>query len=195
MNYMLKYSLACVVLVLALASCRKEPNYPDEPQISFKRIEQVSHDALGIEKDSLFLIVKFQDGDGNLGLRPLVKNPQTDIDSQTPFNEGSIYENNFIIKVLRARPDVNNPGELNFEELQFPDGLNLNGRFPRISNDDREEPLEGEIRLALEITNENEFYYAVGDIIKFEVFIYDRTTPVPNKSNVIVSEPITLFTE
>ncbi|NDK56002.1 hypothetical protein [Pontibacter fetidus] len=190
MNYMLKYSLSCLLLVLTLASCRKEPNYPDEPQISFKRVEQYDHDALGVQKDSLFLVIGFQDGDGNLGLSSDDKSE----DYNFPFQKGSPYEKNFIIKVLRARPDPNNPGDPVFEELIFPTGTDLSGRFPRISNDDRKEPLEGEIKLALEITNENEQYYAVGDVVKFEVFIYDRTTPVPNKSNVVTSEPITLFT-
>ncbi|HEY4652121.1 MAG TPA: hypothetical protein VIG72_11945 [Pontibacter sp.] len=193
MNDMLKYSLACLLLVLALASCRKEPNYPKEPQISFKRVERFDHDDLGLQKDSLFLVIGFQDGDGNLGLRPLTKDG-SDPDSESPFNEGSPYEKNFIVKLLKQVPDPNNPGQLVFEEFRFPEvGFDLSGRFPRISADDREEPLEGEIRLGLEFTNEREDYFAPGDVIKFEVFIYDRQRPVPNKSNVVVSEPVTLF--
>ncbi|MBB6611963.1 hypothetical protein H7F15_13010 [Pontibacter sp. Tf4] len=193
MNYMLKYGLGCLLLVLALASCRKEPNYPDEPHITFKRVEQFDHDDRGLQIDSLFLVIGFQDGDGNLGLRTIdTENP--DPDSQPPFNQGSPYEKNFIVKLLKQVPDPNNPDEYIFEEFQFPvAGFDLSGRFPRISSDDREEPLEGEIRYGLELTNENEDFFAPGDVIKFEVFIYDRETPVPNKSNVVVSEPITLF--
>ncbi len=187
---MLKYSLACLLLVLALASCRKEPSYPDEPQISFKRVEQYDFDDQGLQIDSIFLVVGFQDGDGNLGL----SNDTTSSDTKPPFNTGSPYENNFIIRLLKWQENPNNPGQFEFREFEFPvAGFDLSGRFPRISQDDREEPLEGEIRFGMQFTNEIEEYFAPGDVIKFEVFIYDRDTPVPNKSNVIVSEPITLF--
>lgn len=189
MNYTLKYGLACLVLLLALASCRKEPNYPDEPEISFKRIEQVSHDDEGLQIDSIFLVINFKDGDGNLGL----STDRQSSDYFPPFNVGSTYENNFKVKLLQRVEDPNNPGQFIFREYQFPvEGFDLSGRFPRISTDDREEPLEGEIRFGMEFTEE---FFRPGEVIKFEVFIYDRETPVPNKSNVIVSDPVTLFTE
>lgn len=189
MKYTLKYSLACLLLALALASCRKEPNYPDVPQISFKRIIQTSHDADGLQIDSIFLVVGFQDGDGNLGLSSDDKSE----DYSFPFEKGSVYENNFQVKLLQQVPDPNNPSEFIFQEYQFPvEGFNLSGRFPRISTDDREEPLEGEIKFGMQFTEE---FFRPGEVIKFEVFIYDRETPVPNKSNVIESEPVTLFTE
>lgn len=184
---MLKYSLVCLLLVVALASCRKEPNYPDEPQISFKRIEQFSHDDENIRKDSVFLVIGFQDGDGNLGLSSAPDSP----DKQPPFQSGSVYENNFIVRLLQQVPDPNNPGKLIFVDYPFPvEGFTLSGRFPRISTDEREEPLEGEIRFGMEFTEE---FFRPGEVIKFEVYIYDRNTPVPNKSNVVQSDPVTLF--
>jgi hypothetical protein len=188
MNYMLKYGLASLLLLLVFTSCRKEPNYPDEPQISFKRIEKSEHDANGLQIDSIFLVVGFQDGDGNLGL----STDRNSGDFDPPFNQGSPYEHNFKVRLLEQVPDPNNPGEFIFQDFQFPvEGFDLSGRFPRISSDERPEPLEGEIRFGMIFTNEVAF--EPGDVIKFEVYIYDRTLPVPNKSNVIVSDPITLF--
>lgn len=187
MNYMLKYSFTCLLLLVVFASCRKEPNYPDEPQISFKRIEQFAHDANNLQIDSIFLVIGFQDGDGNLGL----SSDDKSADYNPPFQKGSIYENNFKVRLQKQVPDSNKPGEFTFIDYKFPvEGFDLSGRFPRISSDDRKEPLEGEIRFGMEFTEE---FFVPGEVIRFEVFIYDRETPVPNKSNVIVTDPVTLF--
>lgn len=173
---MLKYSLAFVLLVLALSSCRKEPNYPDEPQISFNRIEKFSHVQNGVRIDTLTFVIGYQDGDGNLGLSTTL--PE---DSAPPFNFGSPYYNNYVLTFYE---------QVNGEWVPFRGGFTLAQRFPRISNDDREEPLEGEIKFKYAFT---ELDIEPGTVMRFEAYIYDRDTPVPNKSNVVVSEPVTLL--
>ena len=52
--------------VTLLAGCFRPPEFPDEPEISFKSIVYKRGGDLG---DSLILSIDFQDGDGNLGLR------------------------------------------------------------------------------------------------------------------------------
>lgn len=189
MNNMLKYSLACLLMLLAFTSCRKEPNYPVEPEIEFRRIEKFTHEPNGIKTDTLTFVIGYKDGDGNLGLRPYDSRPgAADPDSKAPFNFGSPFYNNFYLKFYEQvkQPD----GSLTFEP--FRGGFELQQRFPRISTDERVEPLEGEIRFKYVIT---ELEVDPGTVLRFEAYIYDRQLPVPNKSNVVVSEPITLLVE
>ncbi|WP_242928362.1 hypothetical protein [Pontibacter vulgaris] len=186
MKYMLKYSAALLLLMLAFSSCRKAPNYPDTPEIEFKRIEKYSYIKDGVPTDTLVFVIGFQDGDGNLGLS--ATSPE---DKQAPFNFGSPYYNNFIVKFFRKeqQPD----GSSAFVEYQFPvAGFDKSGRFPRLSTDDRSEPLEGEIRYKMELTQDLPLFDN-GNTLKFEIFIYDRTTPTPNKSNVVLTDEVTLF--
>ncbi|QCR24897.1 hypothetical protein C1N53_04705 [Pontibacter sp. SGAir0037] len=187
---MLKNGLALFLLVVALSSCRKEPNFPDEPHIQYLRVEQ-SRAPLEqgqdprIARDIISIVIRFQDGDGNLGLSSTIKE-----DTEAPFNFGSPYYNNFIANLLIREQDPN--GGYRFVPYPFPElSSEFNQRFPRVSNDDRKEPLEGELKYTTEAFDSDIF--APGTVVKFELFIYDRTTPVPHKSNVIVTDEITLF--
>lgn len=184
MHYILKYSTPLLLIILLFSSCRKEPKYGDAPEIEFKGIEQYTYPASGVLTDSLVLVIGFRDGNGNLGLNPLTQG-KTEVDDQPPFNDGSPYQNNFIVRLLIK----NAQGQ--FEEYQFPvAGFDKSGRFPRISNDDREEPLEGNIKYSILLTED---LFDPGDVLKFEVFIYDRTLPTPLKSNVVTTSEVTLF--
>ncbi|MDX5421000.1 MAG: hypothetical protein LPK07_09595 [Hymenobacteraceae bacterium] len=188
MKYLLKYSAALLLPMLVFSSCREEPNYPDEPSIEFRRVEQYHFEEFGIKRDSLILVIGFEDGDGNLGLS------RTDeADKQPPFNPGSPYYNNFITDLYIKRPVPGNPSDSTFVKYQFPvEGFDFSGRFPRLSSDERAETLEGEIRYSLNMTSD---IFRPGDVIKFQIFIYDRTTPIPNKSNIVETTPIKLFTQ
>jgi len=190
MKYLLKYSAALLLPLLALSSCREEPNYPDEPRIEFRRVEQFHFQENGIQRDSLVLVVGFEDGDGNLGLTR--SNDPNHADRQAPFDQPP-YNNNFITDLYVKRPVA--PGSLDstFVKYQFPvAGFDFSGRFPRLSADERQEPLEGEIKYSLNITSD---IFRPGEVIKFDIFIYDRTTPLPNKSNVVETRPVKLFTQ
>lgn len=184
---MLKYSALLLLLVLVLGSCRKEPHYPNTPEIEFKRIEQVHlPEEFGIRRDEISIVIGFRDGDGNLGL-----SARATADTTAPFNEGSQFYNNFVVNLLIRQQ--NPAGDYTFVPYEFPvEGFDLSGRFPRISNDERQEPLEGEIKYTMreEFTSD---LFNPGDVIKFEVFIYDRNLPIPNKSNVVMTDEVTLF--
>ncbi|MEJ8803996.1 hypothetical protein [Pontibacter sp. H249] len=199
MKYLLKYSTSLLLLLLVLSSCRKEPSYPDTPEIEFLRVETEyrkevndSNQETGITTAILTMIVGYQDGNGDLGLRPLDNTPNTsDPDSQAPFQPGSIYENNFIAELFIKRPVPGNPTDSAFVKYELPvAGFDFSGRFRRLTSDDRTEPLEGEIRYTLSsITSE---FFKPGDIIKFQIYIYDRNLPVPNRSNIVETTPIKL---
>ncbi|WP_187264706.1 hypothetical protein [Pontibacter beigongshangensis] len=184
MKYLFKYSTMLVLLLVLFSACRKEPVYDVVPHIEFKRVEKFTFEENRLKRDEISIVIGFQDGDGNLGL-----SRTADIDKQPPFDFGSPYYNNFMTKLYIRRLQPN--GEFRFEEYIFPvQGFDFSGRFPRLSTDDRTEPLEGEIKYTLNITSD---LFNVGDVIKFDVFIYDRTLPVPHRSNTVTTSEITLF--
>ena len=71
---------------VGIASCFDPPEYPDIPEIIFKSLNFVSVPALPsgeVTPDSLILVLRFKDGDGNLGLSPNETAP--------PFNDRWYY--------------------------------------------------------------------------------------------------------
>jgi hypothetical protein len=200
MRYMLKYGTACFLMLLAFSSCRKEPVYDVVPEIEFRRVEQYyfidnpqeTNPARQLRRDSLVLVVGFKDGDGNLGLSDASLRPE---DSNSPFNEGSMYHNNFHTVMYIRVDDPGSSTGYRFEPYPFPiPGFQFTGRFPRLSADERPEPLEGEIKYSINEINSAEFaLLRPGTVIKFDIFIYDRTTPVPNRSNTVTTDEIVLF--
>ena len=181
MKYLLKYTASLLLLALLVSACREEPNYPEEPHITFDRVDQYTYTKNRITFDSLVLVVDFQDGDGNLGLRRTPIN-ESDPDFRPPFDQASPYFNNFVANLQIKRGNTYIP-------YPFPvSSLNLNGRFPRLSNDDKPEVLEGEIRYTL--TNFSDDIFDPRDTVRFEIFIYDRAL---NKSNVVYSDDVVLF--
>lgn len=62
------YFYFLVALTAGIIACKKAPVYPKEPVIEFKELKLVSTPA--ILTDSVFLLIKFKDGDGDLGNDP-----------------------------------------------------------------------------------------------------------------------------
>lgn len=83
---MFRRLLMIVFCGAAVASCFDPPVYPDEPEIIFKSLHFVDVPDLAtgeVTSDSLILVVRFKDGDGNLGLSPNEISP--------PFNDRWYY--------------------------------------------------------------------------------------------------------
>jgi hypothetical protein len=59
--------LSGVILVAAFATCIRPPDYPIEPQITFKSLSKTTMRQGSLNQDSLFLTLGFTDGDGDLG--------------------------------------------------------------------------------------------------------------------------------
>ncbi len=178
MKYLVRLSLFLLAPVL-FSACRKEPNYPDTPQIEFVRVDQKTEKENGILHDILTLVVSYKDGNGDLGLS---KTDTISGDFEPPFDLKSLYFNNFFADLQVKRGDTYVPYFQNA-------ALNFNGRFDRLSADGRKEALEGEIKYTI-----SSFYsdiFDAADTVRFEIFIYDRAL---NKSNVVYTNDIILFT-
>ena len=65
-----------LVLVVFLVSCERPPELPNTPFIEFQNVE---FNQVNNAQDSLIVTIRFEDGDGDLGL--------SDRDNQPPFNE------------------------------------------------------------------------------------------------------------
>lgn len=57
------------IFAVMLTSCFNAPEFANEPSISYNSII-FKHGATEFDQDSLILTINFQDGDGDLGLRP-----------------------------------------------------------------------------------------------------------------------------
>ncbi|MCJ8167420.1 hypothetical protein MKJ04_21445 [Pontibacter sp. E15-1] len=181
MKHLLKYSAALLLLPLLMSSCREEPNYPDEPEISFNRVDQFTYTKNRITFDSLVVVVDFQDGDGDLGLRRKSQG-EGDPDFKAPFDQSSPFFNNFFVNLQIKRGSRYVPFPFSSEFLNF------NGRFPRLATDDKSEVLEGQVKYTL--TNFSDDIFDPRDTVRFEIFIYDRAL---HKSNVVYSNDVVLF--
>ncbi len=70
---------------LMLSSCFDDPEFPDEPRITFESLRYVSQATSGAIVDSLILTIAFEDGDGDLGL----DNDEND----APYNPRHYFSN------------------------------------------------------------------------------------------------------
>ncbi|QMU29202.1 hypothetical protein [Adhaeribacter radiodurans] len=174
-----------LLLTGALWSCHTPPKFPIEPNISFKKVVPYHFTENGQPKDSIVVIIRFEDGDGDLGL--------TDADNQPPFNptgplvpngpvvpQGEFFYNYFIKMFVKRNGQ--------FEEFQFPSAGGLNGRFFPLAPDGRTGPLEGDLNYGIVIRPGRNF--VPGDIVKFEVYIVDKQLHLSNK---ITTDEVALF--
>ncbi|MFC6999482.1 hypothetical protein [Rufibacter roseus] len=172
--------LAFALSALGLESCYPEPDFDLTPSITYRGVEQYTRrNAQNALFDSLVLVVRFQDGDGNLGLSATL--PE---DEAAPFNPGSEFYHNFLVNIYRKENGEFVPIRVGNQ------AINYNGRFPRVSTDTRVEPLEGDIRFSLNIFRNNAIRQ--GDVIKFDIQIIDRAL---NKSNVVETSEIVMFSK
>lgn len=150
-----------------LIGCYKEVSFDVKPAIEFRslkkeiRIDQFA----GSKKDSVVLTIKFQDGDGDLGLNEKEK---TAAELTNDFN--------YIIKIFRKRRGV-------FTEF-IPD-VPYSGYFPRLKADGKIGPIEGTIDYSIDFPHP---FTPVKDSLKFQVTIKDRAGNISNttESEVIV---------
>lgn len=135
-------------------SCKRNNNVPNEPQITYKDFL-----VLG---DSAKLIIKFTDGDGDLGL--------SDSDIDPPYDY-----NTFITYYEKVN------GTFVPRELTFP----FNYRIPVLNTSNRKKELNGELQITIAPTYYDPF--SKRDTIKYSIYIQDRAL---NKSNIIETKEI-----
>jgi hypothetical protein len=183
------------VAVLAIgwagtSSCLKAPDFPVTPVISFESLKQtyVPPVAAGATPgDTLQFAIKFQDGDGDLGL-------DADDAKVPPYNSPTGGHNNL-------RTDNNyfiQPYKLNKATGKFAPFYTANGgypgendsRYPRLetTTDSKAAPLKGTLRFKLRLPL-NRTDYAIGDVFKFDISIMDRAF---HESNTVTTTEVTL---
>ncbi|CAN5905093.1 hypothetical protein BH24BAC1_BH24BAC1_03760 [soil metagenome] len=178
-----------LVILLALAGCQKDPPYMNEPIpfINYEGYQQRTlTDDFGNRYDSLTISIGYQDGDGDLGLSSATGHPDMGPPYQFLNPNGTRNPNyyNFIIDTFLKRNGV-------YEPFPFPTpGFTYSGRFMRLSQDDRVEPLEGTLRYSLPPWYQSTISRP-GTVVKFRIYIKDRAL---NNSNVVETDDIVLFT-
>ena len=143
-----------------LSSCFKEPDFSMTPQIEFADItKQVRLDQfIGATKDSVVISIKFQDGDGDLGLSETEKEVAQATD-----------DFNYLIQPLRKRRGV-------FQA--YTPLLPYSGYFPQLKNDGKPGPIEGNLLYKVEFFHS---FTPKNDTLKFEIQIKDRAGNISNK--------------
>ncbi len=171
MKYSAKIGLILVgIMGIALFSCRKFEEYPIEPVIKFDHFSLLLNTQTG-KTDRGVLAISYTDGDGDLGLRSR--------DTFVPFNHGSEYYYNFLIKYFEKQNGVFvevpilswNPEEQKFDTITF------NSRFPYLTPDHGNKAIKGIIQDTVYVNNPLSAF----DTIKFKVSIYDRALNLSNE--------------
>ncbi|MCA8829626.1 hypothetical protein [Hymenobacter pini] len=166
-----------VVAGLAASSCISPPEYPETPEIEFKRItQQRINDNTGTY-DKLVITIGYKDGDGDLGIRT------NEIDPNQSTNPNSY---NYVC-TLQLRNSNNQFVDFNFTP-QFP---GYSGQYPYLrpaEQGDRKAPLKGDLDYNINLF-QSPPYIQAGTVLRFKVKIKDRAL---HESNEVVTSAITI---
>lgn len=175
-------TIVALLLLLAVAACQKEVEYPVEPQITYTGFSYL------FNADSTFsgegvISFSYTDGDGDLGL--------DDGDTLYPFGFNDPYYYNMVIDYLKSENGVfvktpllsphvpSGPADT----LVLYDTVTFNARFHRLRESEDPKAISGTMDYKLTVQNP----FSPDDTIKFEIRIIDRAL---HESNVIQTEPI-----
>ena len=136
-------SLIIFIAGLICTSCLDAPNYPDTPKIEYNDVlfKVVGDNS---DPDSLIIVIKFEDGDGDLGLRAT--------ESTAPYNLKNYYSNK-----TGQLFDFNNEGA---EDLMTIDDIGIIDTLP---------PFEGFYR-CISWDTQPEIYYQDGTQLEDTVY-------------------------
>ena len=155
------------IALLLLVSCEDiDPEYPDEPIIDYQGFAlYITVDELNNKTLVGKLSFDFTDGDGNVGLYPLL--------DTSGLNQPDTLKYNFFLQLYDLKG-------YEFEKVPEEDGGILKYRIPYLDN----QPLSGTIDLDI-------FYPLINDqdTIFYTFYIYDRDF---NRSNTDTTEVIVL---
>ncbi|MCU0352460.1 MAG: hypothetical protein MUD08_01775 [Cytophagales bacterium] len=160
-----------VIVAATAASCDFVPNFSNTPRIEFRDIYRVpippTPEAPGI-RDTLFIVLFFQDGDGDLGLG----------ENTTQFD---FFANAF--------KQVN--GQYIPFQSSISSQLGFNGTLPRLVENARPGPIEGTVTYRLTIESltdlDRRFDIQPNDTLRFDIYVTDRAG---NRSNTITTDPV-----
>lgn len=175
--------LGITLLVLFLSACDEIiPNFSDTPKITFDNVLVKQNPSLRI--DTLLITVKFQDGDGDLG-----------IEATADTNLWNYY----IVPYKKFKGEFT---RTTFSSTSNVDSARNNpfiGQFlPVLKKDGRAGPIEGTLTYRIDILQYNEFplddkdslAILQNDTIKVQIYLKDRAG---HRSNVVESDPFAVL--
>lgn len=177
---------AIIVMLIAglasLASCEiiKGPNFNNTPSISFNRFNVYRNyieSKLGNRVDSVVIVIKFQDGDGDLGLTSDERDNNPEFKQFLADGTPNKYWYNYFVRAFR-RTD----GEF----VEFFPNPSFSGAFPPLKPDGKPGPIEGDLEYGLSFPL---FNSPANDTLRFEIQIVDKKK---NESNIIRTDPVVI---
>jgi len=166
------------LLTLGLSSCLKAPEYSSTPEISYDSI-LLKHDVSTSQPiDSVFITIRFQDGDGDLGLSSTESNA-------APY-VGTRFASNYFIEPYVKASTGNNFVPVKDLGRGISAGA-YNSRFEHIAttSDNRSAPIKGVLTRAYTFAYRTLFQ--PGEEVRFTVSIADRAM---HESNTITTESV-----
>jgi hypothetical protein len=163
MKHLISISFFVLLTSLVITSCVKEKKFPITPMIEFK--EYIKYGT-----DSADCIIKFKDGDGDIGI--------TDGDTISIDD----YKLKYLYKGADGlfHPFDTSPGAAVFDTLFY------SYRVPDITPKGQYKALDGEIKAKLRAAP---IYYPTHHVVKFEITLRDRSGHL---SNMVTTNEITL---
>ena len=168
------------VLTLGLGSCLKAPSYSTTPEISVDDTSAVlKHFTGGTQPiDSVYITIRFQDGDGDLGLSATES-------TVAPYAYPSRYNNNYFIEPYIQTA---NGSFVSLVSLGRLTAGAYNSRFEHIAttSDNHSAPIKGTLTRVFAFAYRT--LYQPGEVAQFQVSIADRAL---HESNVVITNSVT----
>ena len=178
----------CFLLSLAIStsllmlSCVKEPDFNSTPAISFESIQKItktSSDGFGgkTKIDSIIMSVRFEDGDGDLGITA------AEIKANAKYKDFRNFEVDVLLKKNgQYVPVLFSPkigGLMNFQ----------------LRPDQKPGPIEGSISYSTQFVyaffkGYSPLFTEFNDTLKFQIYIKDKAF---HQSNTIETDPVIIF--
>ena len=169
------------LLAASLGSCLKAPDYSTTPEIAFDNITNLRlapKVSGGVVQDSMRLTIRYQDGDGDLGLNS---------DERKALQGTSFYNNYFIEPYVKQ---INDKRYVSAASLGRTAVGAYNSAYPHVTTltDNKAAPIKGTLTLALIpfILGQT---FLPGEKVKFSIQIADRAKHL---SNVIMTDSVVI---
>lgn len=162
---MYKSFLIIGLVLTALFSCKKSnESYPDTPVIEYKSFE-------AYDKYTAFMVLKFTDGDGDIGLRTS--------DTSGMYDKSTPYYYNLYIKCFYKAADgsFKDTSIYDLQTNSIDTGL-FKQRIQYVENTTKDKYLKGEFEISLNGYRQLSSHKT----IKYRIYFYDRAL---HKSNVL----------
>lgn len=163
MRHFIYIVFSAVLIGASLSSCVKEKSFPPQPVIVFKKFTLYNN-------DSADCIIKFKDGDGDIGI----------LDGDTISDDDLKMKYFYKASDGTFQPYDEDPGTAFFDTLFY------SYRVPNITPDGQYKALDGEIKIKLRAAP---LFNPTHTIVRFEITLTDRAG---NKSNMVTTDEITV---